>query len=614
MYGVYRRKRANFQLTVIALGLLSVLSFECWMPNAECSASDTPPASAWFGDTSAQYTDYRLGPGDVISITVDSIPEISSQYTISEAGAIVFPTLLSPLQAQGSTVEELRNLLVEILTEYMYEPKVTVTIVEYHSHKVLVLGPFHRPGKYELKREKVPLLDIITEAGGLRDLKENDELVILRNPETDGFAVREGSDSTESKAISALATHRSSFLPELQTSLQPIRIDLQKLLRQGDLTQNVMVGAGDVIYLTSFFAAEEYVYVAGGRRRGAGAIPYEPDLTAFKALLRAGVVPDDPQMSELIIVRGQTGSDKFISAQVKFDPENAEQGSNSAYTGDVTLLPEDIVILPESTSQVVYVAGKVSRPGALPFKEGLTVLQAILDAGGMIKEAVGSKVKVLREDALAGRTQIPVDLDAILEKGNKAQNITLVSGDIIVVPGMSLQEDIMVTGKVSNPGMVPYEEGITAMKAVLMAGGLSSNAIRSQIRIMSRDGNIHPPFPLDISSTTIGETGKSNPVLNPGDLIVVLGGSPDNIISVLGKVRRPGIIEYEDGLTALQAVLRAGGFDQGAARSKVKIVRGEGQQQQNLRANLESLMEKGDRSEDITLLPGDIVVVPQTFF
>jgi protein involved in polysaccharide export with SLBB domain len=263
---------------------------------------------------------------------------------------------------------------------------------------------------------------------------------------------------------------------------------------------------------------------------------------------------------------------------------------------------------------VVYVAGKVSKPGALPFKEGLTVLQAILDAGGMIKEAVGSKAKVLREDALAGRTQIPVDLDAILEKGDKAQNITLVSGDIIVVPGMSLQEDIMVTGKVNNPGMVPYEEGITAMKAVLLAGGLSSNAIRSQIRIMSRDSNIHPPFSLDVSRSTIGETGNSNPVLNPGDLIVVLGGSPDNIISVLGKVRRPGIIEYEDGLTALQAVLRAGGFDRGAARSKVKIVRGDGEQQQNLRANLEDLMEKGDRSGDITLLPGDIIVVPETFF
>jgi len=96
--------------------------------------------------------------------------------------------------------------------------------------------------------------------------------------------------------------------------------------------------------------------------------------------------------------------------------------------------------------------------------------------------------------------------------------------------------------------------------------------------------------------------------------MVVLGSSPGNIISVLGKVRRPGIIEYEDGLTALQAVLRAGGFDRGAARSKVKIVRGEGEQQQNLRANLENLMEKGDRSGDITLLPGDIVVVPETFF
>jgi len=67
-------------------------------------------------------------------------------------------------------------------------------------------------------------------------------------------------------------------------------------------------------------------------------------------------------------------------------------------------------------------------------------------------------------------------------------------------------------------------------------------------------------------------------------------------------------------LTALQAILRAGGFDRGAARSKVRIVRGAGEQQQNLRANLENLMDKGDRSGNITLLPGDIVIVPETLF
>jgi len=531
--------------------------------------------------------DYRLGPGDVVDITIDSVPELCLKYTISETGNIIFPTLLLPLKAQGLTLEQLQILLVNLLTEYMYEPKVMVDIVEYQSHKVLILGHFQSPGKYELKKEKVPLLDIILEAGGLRELKDNDELVILRNPDS-------------------LDLYKNASGSGQLSEMQSIRVNLQGLLRDGDLAQNVMVQAGDVIYLTSFFAADQYIYVAGGGRRGAGTIPYEPGLTAFKALLRAGVVLDDPQALDLMIVRGQASSERFITTRVKFDHKNPS-------VGDVVLSPEDIVILPEVSSQMVYVAGKVNKPGALPFQEGLTVLQAVLDAGGMSKEAVGAKVKILREDAI-GQKQIPVDMDAILEKGDKSQNIALAQGDVIVVPGMSPQADITVTGKVNSPGIVPYEEGMTAMKAIFLAGGLGGNMLTSQIRIMSSNGDIQPPLMLDISKAQLEQPGSANPVLKPGDLVVVMGPAPGNLISVLGKVRRPGVIDYEDGLTALQAILRAGGFDQGAARSKVRIVRGEGENQQKLRANLENLVDKGDRSGNIGLLPGDIVIVPETFF
>ena len=524
--------------------------------------------------------DYRLGPGDVVTVAVDSVPELSLKYTISETGSIIFPTLLSPLKAQGLTLEQLQVLLVNLLTEYMYEPKVMVDMVEYQSHKVLILGHFQRPGKYEFKKEKVPLLDIIMEAGGLRELKDNDELVILRNPDS-------------------LDLYKNASGSGQLSEMQSIRVNLQGLLRDGDLAQNVMVQAGDLIYLTSFFAADQYIYVAGGGRRGAGTIPYEPGLTAFKALLRAGVVLDDPQALDLMIVRGQPSSERFITTRVKFDPMNPS-------VGDVVLSPEDIVILPEVSSQMVYVAGKVNKPGALPFQEGLTVLQAVLDAGGMSKEAVGAKVKILREDAI-GQKQIPVDMDAILEKGDKSQNIALAQG-------MSPQADITVTGKVNSPGIVPYEEGMTAMKAIFLAGGLGGNMLTSQIRIMSSNGDIQPPFMLDISNAQLEQPGSANPALKPGDLVVVMGPAPGNLISVLGKVRRPGVIDYEDGLTALQAILRAGGFDQGAARSKVRIVRGEGENQQKLRANLENLVDKGDRSGNIALLPGDIVIVPETFF
>ncbi len=537
------------------------------------------------GVLKADTSDYLLGPGDFVSINVEFLPEISKTYVISDTGSITFPTLLPALKVQSLTVEQLQSLLLKVLTEYMYEPRVTVSIAEYHSHRILLLGPFQNPGNYILRKERSLLLDILTEAGGLREIKEGDELIILRslsssNPENGN----KGSPDT----------------------MQSIRINLQKLLRDGDLTQNVMIQADDVIYVSSFFIAEQYVYLSGGGRRGAGAIPYEKGLTAFKALMRAGVTPDDPQMLDLIIIRGQSEGGKFITTQLKFDPK-------SPGMGDVVLKPEDIVILPSVNSQVIYVAGEVNKPGALPYKEGLTVLQAVLDAGGMGKKAVGTKAKVLRED-LQGRTQIPLDMDLILEKGDKTQNIALMPGDIIVIPSMTLKEDILITGKVNTPGLVPYEEGITLIKAIFLAGGLDNNMIKSEIRIMKKNGEVQPVFSFDVIKTQSVETSKYNPSLEPGDLVVVLGASPGNIVSVLGKVQRPGVIDYEEGLTVLQAILRSGGFSQGAARSKVEIMRGERDKQQKIRVDLENLTDKNNRSRETLLLPGDMVIVPETIF
>ena len=93
-----------------------------------------------------------------------------------------------------------------------------------------------------------------------------------------------------------------------------------------------------------------------------------------------------------------------------------------------------------------------------------------------------------------------------------------------------------------------------------------------------------------------------------------MGTAPGNVISVLGKVRRPGIIQYEEGVTVLQAILEAGGFDKAAARSKVRIVRGEGEKQERIQVNIGDLLGKGDKTQNIALLPGDIVMVPETFF
>ncbi len=63
--------------------------------------------------------EYRLGPDDVVNISIEYIPEISRSYTISDRGEIVFPTLLPSINVKGLTAVELKNKLTEILREYI---------------------------------------------------------------------------------------------------------------------------------------------------------------------------------------------------------------------------------------------------------------------------------------------------------------------------------------------------------------------------------------------------------------------------------------------------------------------------------------------------------------
>lgn len=571
--------KIRLQITAFLTYLVGLLVFSAFPLAATEDGLPAPPIAS-------SPKPYLLGPGDIVEITIDHIPKISSTYAVTAPGIIEFPTLLQPLRAAGLTVNQLEEVLMERLKRYIHQPSVAVRIREHHSHKILLLGPFATPGKYELEQEEVPLLDVVLEAGGLRELRENDKLIILRRG--------------KAEPIERLA-NGDAFPRAENENLRSITIDINALLSDGDITQNVMVQSGDVIYISSFFEpGRRYIYVTGGRK-GAAAIPYEAELTALKALFQAGVVPDDLNTAQVQILREQAGVQQVLTVGLtRNSPDNATN----------ILQPGDIIILPDADRSMVYVMGRVNQPQAVLYQENLTILQAILKAGGFTQDAVSSKVRIVREGALSPENQLTVNVDAVLD-GDKTQNVTLEAGDIIVVPGRSLQADISVTGAVHNPGLIAYEDGLTLREVIIRAGSFSGGLLAAQIQIVSEAEDKKTTVHFDLANPSADTAGLR---LHPGDLIIVSSTTADEAISVLGSVASPGIIQFEEGLTILRAILHAGGFAQGAARSKVKIVRGEGPKQQTLRANLEALMDKGDKSQDIALRPGDIIIVPQSFF
>lgn len=86
-----------------------------------------------------------------------------------------------------------------------------------------------------------------------------------------------------------------------------------------------------------------------------------------------------------------------------------------------------------SAMSQVIVVGAAANPKALPFREGLRVLDAMLAVGGLSEFAAGNRAKIVREEN-GKKKEIPIRLKSLLEKGDLTQNIQLKPGDVLVIP------------------------------------------------------------------------------------------------------------------------------------------------------------------------------------
>lgn len=98
------------------------------------------------------------------------------------------------------------------------------------------------------------------------------------------------------------------------------------------------------------------------------------------------------------------------------------------------------------------------------------------------------------------------------------------------------------------------------------------------------------------------------------NVIVTQPVSAFSQIKVIGQVVKPQSLPYREGLTVLDAVLAAGGISQFAAGNRSKIVRTENGKRQEIKVKLVDLLNHGDLKQNVLLRPGDVLVVPESFF
>jgi len=251
--------------------------------------------------------------------------------------------------------------------------------------------------------------------------------------------------------------------------------------------------------------------------------------------------------------------------------------------------PQVSVVIQEYRSRKANVVGLANRPGIYEFRGALTLLELLSRAGGPSPEA-GSQAALTRRDG----TTVAIDLRALLTQGNTALDLEILDGDTLRIAAAGT---FFITGEVRRPGEYRFDEGMTLIRAITLAGGFSERAATDAVKVIRSEGEHERVFDVGV-----GTAALEVPVRR-GDIVVV-NVARTEVCYVTGEVKSAGAYRCDGDTNVLKAVTLAGGFTDGAARNKIRIVRKV--------AGREQIRDKVSLEDPV--LPDDILIVPKSFF
>jgi polysaccharide biosynthesis/export protein len=146
-------------------------------------------ADAFVSAASPGSAAYKIGPLDVLDISVFNAPELARSVQVADTGTVNLP-LVGEVQAAGRTAQEMeRDLAKKLHAKYMQKPQVTVYVKEYNSQRVTVEGAVKKPGVYPL-RGRTTLIQSLAMAEGLDPTSDTSNVVVFRQVKGKRFAAK----------------------------------------------------------------------------------------------------------------------------------------------------------------------------------------------------------------------------------------------------------------------------------------------------------------------------------------------------------------------------------------------------------------------------------------
>jgi polysaccharide export outer membrane protein len=166
---------------------------------------------------------YTLRPDDIVEITVMRHPEFSGIYPVNLEGKLQYK-FVGDIDVLGLTKQQLEQKIKEIVSVYVISPEVNVTVTEYKSKVIYVLGEVGQPGKYYMRSETIPVREAVVQAG--------------------------------LPTLAAAMRKCRIVTPDKNGRVKTKAVDLYALLYGGKLNLNYEMKPGDVLYVPSTIMAK----------------------------------------------------------------------------------------------------------------------------------------------------------------------------------------------------------------------------------------------------------------------------------------------------------------------------------------------------------------------
>ena len=582
---------------------------------------------------------YRFGPGDRLVLILTGDVEASYPLEVTRQGFVIVPNV-GEIQVANLTMAQLDDVLYSRLGRVYSGVRrgadarthFSVNVSQVGTNQVIVTGDVAQPNAYAVSRAGTAMDALYkalgpTENGSLRDVEirrgsrtvgvldvydylihgdaskdvrlENGDVIFVppHGPRARvvGAVLRSATyELKPSETIADLIAMAGGFTatadpgrvtierivpPAARTGLGTARrvIDVpRELFAQNAITETT-VEDGDIVRVGEVPMHLASRVTVDGNVWSPGEIGFVPGMTLTEALRRAGGVRPDSYLGQVQIARLRSDSSyAMVQAQLR-DTSGTTNGEVQLADGDQIRVFSLSEFRPK---RYITVSGAVRKGGRIPYRDGMTLRDAVLLAGGLREGALLTEAEVahMPENRAGGvtaaTTRVPLDSSYLFDRRAdgryvgppgvaapraKAPDVLLRPYDNVLIfkqPDWSLQRTVNLEGEVKYPGSYTLRtKSERLLDLINRAGGLTSDAYANGIEFYrSRDsvGRIG----IDLPRVLHDPSFVDNLLLADGDSIYVPVYS--NVVSVAGAVNAPVAVSYVRGEN-LDFYIRAAG-------------------------------------------------------